>query len=215
VEDRELEALEPKKSREIDLRQFVQLDELPPTFFERGYFLTPHEGATKAYRLLAEAMEREQRAGIATFVMREREYLVAIFARSGILCAETLRFDDEIRDPRDIGLPEAMRAPKGLVAAFERSISALSAKTISHPELVEETTDSLKALIEKKRKAGRDVIRMDQKAREPQPDRDGDTDPLETIRRSLRHSESKPLERLRAAAPSRNTARRKTVRKGR
>src|SRR5262245_28165661 len=71
VEDRELEALEPQKSREIDLRQFVELDEIPPAYFERGYYLTPLEGATKAYRLLAEAMERRRRAGIATFVMRD------------------------------------------------------------------------------------------------------------------------------------------------
>ena len=122
VEDDELEALEPQKSREIDLREFVDLAELPPTLLERGYYLTPLKDTTKAYRLLAEVMERTRRVGVATFVMREREYLVAIFARNGILCAETLRFADEIRDPLSIGLPKpAPAAPGGSLHSSDPS----------------------------------------------------------------------------------------------
>ena len=202
VSDRELESLEPQKSREIDLRQFVDLDELPPMFFERGYYLTPLEGATKAYRLLAEAMERQGRAGIATFVMRDREYLIAIFARDGILCAETLRFHDEIRDPGAIGLSEIVPAPKRVVTSFARSIAALGAKSISHTELVDKPNEALRAIIEKKRKAGRDLVRTDQDAGEPEPERDGDVDLLETIRRSLRQSPAKPFSRRRSGVPS-------------
>ena len=86
VDDEELEALEPQKSREIDLQEFVDLSELPPSILERGYYLTPQKDATKAYRLLAEVMEQTQQAGIATFVMRDREYLVAIF-REMAFCA--------------------------------------------------------------------------------------------------------------------------------
>jgi DNA end-binding protein Ku len=215
VSDRELEALEPQKSREIDLRQFVDLDELPPVFFERGYYLTPLEGTTKAYRLLAEAMERRGRAGIATFVMRDREYLIAIFARNGVLCAETLRFHDEIRGPGTIGLPEPVPAPKRLVATFERSIAGLSAKSISRNELVDKPTEALRAMIEKKRKAGRDVVRTDEKAGEAETERDGDVDLLETIRRSLRQSRAKPYNRSPAGSARPNGASSKLLRKGR
>ena len=105
ITDEELEAIEPVKTREIELREFVDRSEVAPAYMERGYYLTPDKGATKAYRLLADVMEKTRRAGIATFVMRDREYLVAIFAQNGILCAETLRFHDEIRDPETIGLP--------------------------------------------------------------------------------------------------------------
>ena len=79
--------------------------------FERSYFLTPAGKSTKAYRLLAEIMERSGRAGIATFVMRDKEYLVAILAENGILRAVTMRFPDEVRDPADMGLPKP-HAPK-------------------------------------------------------------------------------------------------------
>src|SRR5690242_12342143 len=71
IEDEELEALEPKKSQEIDLSRFVPLADIDPVYFERAYFLVPDKGATKAYRLLAKSMEDEERAGIATFVMRD------------------------------------------------------------------------------------------------------------------------------------------------
>jgi DNA end-binding protein Ku len=90
VTDQELEEIEPRKTREIELREFVDLSEVAPAFMERGYYLTPGKGAARAYQLLAEVMEQNRRAGIATFVMRDREYLVAIFAQNGILCAETL-----------------------------------------------------------------------------------------------------------------------------
>lgn len=121
VTDEELEALQPEKSRDIDLRRFVPREELDPLLFERGYFLGPAGDSTKAYRLLAETMERTRRAGIATFVMREKEYLVAILADRGVLRAETLRFADEVRTPEDVGLPEP---PAEVDAALRRRLEA-------------------------------------------------------------------------------------------
>jgi DNA end-binding protein Ku len=204
VEDRALEALEPEKSREIDLRQFVDLAELPPMLLERGYYLTPREGAAKAYRLLAEAMERTARAGIATFVMRDREYLVAIFARGGILCAETLRFHDEIRDPLSIGLKPPGPLSARLVASFKRAIDAHSVDTFSPAGLGDKADASLRAIIEKKRKTGRDLLRPDREDSGSDPDSGGDIDLLETIRRSLRHSQSESVARRQSADASRS-----------
>src|SRR6185436_16804809 len=105
VTDEELERLEPEKSRDIDLRHFVKAEEIAPMYFEHAYFLAPAGGSLKAYQLLAETMERKGRAGLATFVMRDKEYIVAILAENGILRAEILRFPDEIRTPKEIGLP--------------------------------------------------------------------------------------------------------------
>jgi DNA end-binding protein Ku len=206
VEIDELEAAEPEKTREIDLREFVDLAELPPMLLERGYYLTPLKEATKAYRLLADVMERTRRVGVATFVLRDREYLVAIFARMGILCAETLRFADEIRDPQTIGLPEIKPAPAKRVAPFERSIDALFTRTLSRTELTDKTTEALRAIIEKKRKAGRDVIRSDDHAEaETAPIEDeGPVDLLTTIRQSLRQTATRASRSRRSAAPAAN-----------
>jgi DNA end-binding protein Ku len=204
VDNHELEAIEPQKTREIDLREFVDLAELPPTLLERGYYMTPLKEATKAYRLLAEAMERTRRAGIATFVMREREYLVAIFARAGILCALTLRFHDEIREPQTIGLPEPAPVARRRVSAFERSIDALFTNNLSRNELADKATRALRAIIEKKRKAGRDLIRTDHEADDVDSDRADAVDLLETIRRSLSHASDNRVARPKPAGPSRD-----------
>ena len=208
VEDRELEALEPEKTREIDLREFVDLAELPPMLFERGYYLTPQKDATKAYRLLADVMERTRKAGIATFVMREREYLIAIFARDGILCALTMRFHDEIREPSAIGLPEPGAPERRLVSQFERAIDALSSKTVSEAELADRSTEALRAIIEKKRKSGRDIVQTDQEAQPEPSEPEDDVDLLATIRRSLRQTDNKFVARRHrtAASPHRTRA---------
>jgi DNA end-binding protein Ku len=158
VEDEELEALAPKKSQEIDLSRFVAVSEINPIHFDRAYFLVPDKGATKAYRLLARSMEEEQRAGIATFVMRGKEYLVSIIAQQGILRAETMRFNDEIRTPQDIGLPEPAEADSKLVKAFQEVIEAHDRKALNRDDLTDVHSEKLREYAEAKYRSGRDVI---------------------------------------------------------
>lgn len=158
VEDDELDALDPAKSREIDLAQFVDLQTLSPLHFERAYFLVPDGSTTKAYRLLAEVLAKEQRAGIATFVMRGKEYLCAIIAESGILRAETLRFADEVRSPEAIGLPTRIAADTATVARFAKAIKGLKAKTVDRSELADRHTASVVKLAEEKLRSGTDVV---------------------------------------------------------
>src|SRR5437660_10702604 len=128
VADEELDRLAPESSRDIDLRRFVDLQSSPPLYFDRSYFLAPSEGSEKAYKLLSETMGKEGLAGVATFVMRAKEYLVAIFPENGILRAETMRFPDEIRSPKEIDLPEKKKVPIATVKKFEKLISKHSDK---------------------------------------------------------------------------------------
>ncbi|MCK0538008.1 non-homologous end joining protein Ku [Alcanivorax quisquiliarum] len=158
VEDEELEALAPKKSREIDLRQFVERDELDPAYFLRGYFLTPEEGAIKAYRLLARAMEEADRAGIATFVMRGHEYVIAIVAEGGILRAETLRFADTLRNPGDIGLPSPEKPRAKDIQRLQGAIKTLRAEAPDDAPLHNPNITAIESLAREKLKKNRDVL---------------------------------------------------------
>jgi DNA end-binding protein Ku len=167
VTDEELERLEPEKSRDIDLRRFVRKDDIPPIYFEHAYFLAPAGGSVKAYQLLAETMERSGRAGIATFVMRDKEYLVAILAENGILRAETLRFADEVRSPKEIGLPKPAHVSKPGVQRFEKLIQRKSAKEISRDELQDERTEKLVRLVERKQAKDKDVVESETAERKP------------------------------------------------
>jgi DNA end-binding protein Ku len=190
VTDEELEAAEPKKSREIDLQRFVDRREVSPLYFERAYYLTPRGDSSKAYRLLAEAIMRTGRAGIATFVMRDREYLVAIVAEKGILLAHTLRFSDEIRDPRDLDLPLAEKADRNKVQRYKRAIAKLETDTVDLAGYVDEEAERLRKLVDKKRERGQDLIELDGELAAADHDGAGDdgeeeVDLLETIRRSL------------------------------
>jgi DNA end-binding protein Ku len=159
VEDEELEALEPKRSREIDLKRFVPIGSINPVYFERAYFLVPDGDTTKAYRLLAKSMEDEQKAGIATFVMHGKDYLVAIIAEGGILRAETLRFHDELRTLEQVGLPPRQRADKKTVEQMRAAIGKLTRKHFDSELLSDPHTVSLKQRIEAKLKSGTDVLK--------------------------------------------------------
>ena len=162
VTDEELERLAPEKTRDIDLKQFVPAESIPPLYFERGYFLTPAAGSQKAYKLLAETMDQSGLAGIATFVMRGKEYLVAIFSDKGILRAETMRFADELRSPADIGLPKKKAAPKATVTRFEKLISGKTKKQFSPTKLADKQTDSLLKLVKKKQAKRSNVVKVDE-----------------------------------------------------
>ena len=166
VTDEELERLAPEQSRDIDLRRFVPLAEIPPLYFDRSYFLAPTEGSEKAYKLLAETMDKEDLAGVATFVMRGKEYLVAIFPENGILRAETMRFADEIRSPKEVDLPEKKKVPAATVKKFEKLIAKHSAASLSLKELKDEQTEKLLKLVEKKRKQHKDIVEVEEPERE-------------------------------------------------
>jgi DNA end-binding protein Ku len=157
VTDDELEKLAPKKSRDIDMRRFVDEKTIPPLYFERAYFLAPGGGTEKAYRLLARTMEDTGRAGVGTFVMRGKEYLVAITAENGILRAQTLRFADEIRSPDAVGLPKEKKPAKPALTKFEKLISAKS-KKFSPKELNDEQAERLLKLVKSKKSRGTDVV---------------------------------------------------------
>jgi DNA end-binding protein Ku len=100
LNDEELESVEPGRTRTIDITDFVDLAEVDPIYYQRTYYLAPRgDGAGRSYELLHQAMADTNRAGIATFVMRSKEYLVAVRPQSEILALETMYFADEIRDP--------------------------------------------------------------------------------------------------------------------
>ena len=161
ITDDELERLAPDKTRDIDLKRFVPEESIPPVYFERGYFLTPAAGSEKAYKLLAQTMEKEGKAGLATFVMRGKEYLVAIFAENGILRAETMRFPDELRTPAEVGLPKKPKIPRATVAKFEKLISSKSKKQLSPRKLEDEQTERLLKLVKKKSAQRKNIVEVD------------------------------------------------------
>jgi DNA end-binding protein Ku len=162
VSDEELEGLEPRKTRDIELQRFVPRANLPPAYFETGYVLTPAGRSTKAYKLLAAAMEEADRAGIATFVLREREHVVAILAEDGILRAETLRFADEVRTPSEVGLPARPRKiPEATARSAARVVAAGRSGALPKDLLEDPREEAMRTLVERKLRKKKDVARVE------------------------------------------------------
>jgi DNA end-binding protein Ku len=127
--DEELAAAAPEKTRTIDIEEFVEVEDIDPIFYDHPYFLVPTggEGGARAYVLLREVMEREGRAALGRFVLRNKEYLAAVRPRDGALTLTTMVFADEIRPTDPIAeLIGDAKAPKNEVDAAVELIDAMS-----------------------------------------------------------------------------------------
>ena len=199
VTDEELEGLAPEKSRDIDLRRFVKQTEISPLLFERAYFMAPASDSTKAYRLLAQTLERTGRAGIATFVMRGKEHLVAILSEAGILRAETLRFAEELRTPANIGLADAIEPGTTMVREMRKAIRQLNADSIDTRELADSSLTASRQLVEGKLKQGRDVLEPPPEERTEIEQQANVIDLMEVLKQSLaKHEQAETGQRKKA-----------------
>jgi DNA end-binding protein Ku len=102
IEPAELEAIEPRKTKTIEIEDFVDLAEIDPIYYDHPYYLAPATGGAKPYRLLLEAMRETGKVGIAKVVLRNKESLVAIRPMGDVLAMATMLFADEIVDPSTI-----------------------------------------------------------------------------------------------------------------
>jgi DNA end-binding protein Ku len=179
--DEDLEAVEPGRSRTIDITDFVDLAQVDPIYFQRTYYLAPRgNGADRSYELLHQALAETNRAGIATLVMRSKEYLVAVRAQRDILALETMYFADEIRDPVEAtGYHPSGQPPKPRELSIAKQLVE-SMTTDWDPELYSDTyRQRVEDLIESKRK-GEEITAEAPAARESKV-----VDLTETLRRSV------------------------------
>jgi DNA end-binding protein Ku len=168
VTDQELASVQPRKTRTIDIEAFVDLAEVDPIHFDYPYHLVPageSEGTLRAYKLLVEAMGRTERVALGRFVMRRREYLVAVRVRDGALALTTMRFHDEVRSSDSIETGGKKPTKKTLDNALA-IVDALS--TDWDPQSYTDCyRERLKGVIDGKRKGQR--IRAPKPRREPAP----------------------------------------------
>ena len=92
ITDEELESVSPERSRTIEIIEFIDMKEVDPIYYDHPYYLVPLKGGEKSYRLLVEVMNRTNKAGLAKFVLGEREYLVAVKSTGRALSLITLHY---------------------------------------------------------------------------------------------------------------------------
>jgi DNA end-binding protein Ku len=104
--DQDLKRANVESTQSIDIAGFVPADQISPLYYERPYYLEPGKGGNKAYALLRDTLKRSGMAGIASVVIRTRQHLAAVLERNGVLVLETLRWSHEIRDTKDLEVPD-------------------------------------------------------------------------------------------------------------
>jgi DNA end-binding protein Ku len=164
----ELEALDPEKSRTIDIEDFVDIEDIDPIYYDHPYYLVPDKGAAKAYGLLLQAMQESDKVAVARVVLRSKEQLVAIRpAPGGVLMMETMIFADEVVPTDEIDdLPEAndLKVSDREVKMAQQLIDSLSSDF--EPEKYrDEYREKVLELIE--RKAAGEEIAVQPEAPEP------------------------------------------------
>jgi DNA end-binding protein Ku len=155
----EMSALAPEKTRAIEVRDFVDLDQIDPIYFDSPYYLGPAEGAGKAYSLLAKALQESGKVAIARFVFRNKEHLSALRANDGVLTLTTMRFADEVIAPADLEdvLPQGeQKVAKKEVEMAEQLIDSLTTE-FDPSAYRDEYREELLSLIERKAE-GKDVL---------------------------------------------------------
>jgi DNA end-binding protein Ku len=168
ISDEELASVEPRKTRTIDIEAFVDLAEVDPIYFDHPYFLVPagdSAGTSRAYRLLVEAMGKQERIALGRFVMRTKEYLVGVQVRDGALSPTTILFHDEVRPTGNVPTGGKKPAKKELDQALAL-IEALS--TDWDPEAYTDCyRERLRKVIQRKRKG--QTIEAPDAEKEPSP----------------------------------------------
>ncbi len=167
IEPDELEALDPKATRTVDIEEFVSLSEIDPIFYDHNYYLAPTAGGAKAYRLLLDAMREAGKVGIGRVVLRSKQQLCALRPADDVLTLTTMLFGDEVLPPDRIdeldGLEEASASDRELKMA-QQLIASLSAE-FEPARYHDEYRERVIELIE--RKAAGEEIAVQPQAEEP------------------------------------------------
>ncbi len=156
ITQEDLDAFAPKSTRQIEIEDFVDLEDIDPIYFEQAYYLEPGKNGEKQYRLLHDTMARLQKVAIGRVVIRSKEALVAIRPVDGVLVLETMRFADEILEA-DRTLLEGVEAPSEREIELAGQLVQLLAGTFDPSKYRDEYRDSIRELIERKA-AGEKIV---------------------------------------------------------
>jgi DNA end-binding protein Ku len=150
LDDKDFERASPKKSRFIEISTFVDEKEVDSVYFETPYFLQPEKSGMKAYSLLREAFKKSGKAGIGTFVLRNKEHLCILRPYQDAIVVNRLRFAEEVRNTSELSLPKT----KPKAAEMKMALSLIDQLTTSFdPKKYKDTyTSELLELIKAKAK---------------------------------------------------------------
>jgi DNA end-binding protein Ku len=170
----------------VDIKEFVNLDEIDPMYFDEPYFLAPEKGGDKGYALLREALKKSGKVGLAKVVIKTREHLAAVKPLGKALVLELMHFADELADPKELSLPNGELGHKELAMA-DTLIDKMTGKW-DPKNYKDEYREALMLLIEEKIASGGKPVAGKKPAT---PRATNVVDLMEVLKRSLEESAAK------------------------
>lgn len=197
LSDEDFRRANVEASKTVDIQAFVDLKDIPPLYFETPYYLAPGKRGEKAYALLRDAMKKAGKAGIATVVIRTRQYLAAVIPQDDVLLMDTLRYAGEIKGPEELGVPSGALRHKASAKEIDmalRLIDDMSEKW--RPEKFKDTyRDDLMARIKEKIKQGQTEEITEPEKRAKEPARADVIDLMALLKKSVAHKQEKATEK--------------------
>jgi len=197
----------PEASKTVDIAAFVDLDDIAPQFFETPYYLAPGKRGEKAYALLRDAMARAGKAGIATVVVRTKQYLAALVPQGDALVLNTLRYGSELKKPEDVDIPDKLKGHK--VSAKELDMALRLIEDMADewkPENYQDTYhEDLLKRIEEKVKAG-ETEEITEPEKEEKTAKSADVIDLMSLLKKSVEGSKKPAHKPKRAARKRRAA---------
>jgi DNA end-binding protein Ku len=180
----------PQASKTVDIVAFVDLHAIAPQFFDTPYYLVPGKRGEKAYALLRDTLQKSGKAGIASVVIRTKQYLAALIAQDELLILDTLRYADELKDVQELKIPEAKVTAKELDMAM-RLVEDMSDEW--QPSKYKDTYrhDLMKRIEEKVKKGQTEEITEPEKERRPEKGAQV-IDLMQLLKKSVERKQPKP-----------------------
>jgi DNA end-binding protein Ku len=188
----------PEAAKTVEIRAFVELEDIAPQYFETPYYLVPGKRGEKAYALLRETLKKARKAGIASVVIRTKQYLAALVPQDDVLVLNTLRYDDELKQPSEFDLPAAKVTSKELDMAM-RLVEDMADEW--KPEKYKDTfREDLLNRIEQKVKAG-ETEEITEPEKEAKAEKRGEViDLMSLLKKSIEKKPAKRVAKKRRAA---------------
>jgi len=153
LKEEDFQRVDLEATQTVDIKDFVDLDEIDPMFFYKPYYLEPQKGGDKAYALLRDSLKENNKVGIAKVVIKTRQYLAGVKPEDGALVLELMHFADELADAEKLHVPSKVDVGKREMTMAKALIDSMSSKW--NPEKYrDDYREALMEVIEEKVEAG-------------------------------------------------------------
>jgi len=167
LKDEDFQRVDLEATQTVDIKDFVDQEEIDPMFFYKPYYLEPQKGGDKAYALLRDSLKDTNKVGVAKVVIKTRQYLAGVKPEDGVLVLELMHFADELADPEKLHLPKKMEVGKREMSMAKSLIDGMTSKW--EPEKYKDDyREALMDVIEEKVEAGgKEIEEKPRKAPKP------------------------------------------------